>query len=274
MQRDDIARLTTHADVNDILLDLSDHIGEIVGTRLTALWLTGSLTYGDFDRGSSDIDYLVVLEDSLTPVMRAGLARTHADIARKHPGWGKRIEGSYITGNMLGCIAPPSEPRPYLNGGAFWDPDPQYGHEWLVNLYALRVCGVALLGHQPTRVIPPIAIEDVRRASWYDLLEEWIPKLTEPAFFDSSHHQAYVTLTICRILHRHVSDEVVSKRVAAAWVRQTVTEPWIVDLIDRAVRWQHGDRMGNPQAVRDFITFAGTWRREPGMPEGPSTACE
>lgn len=273
MRRDEVIRLTSHGDVNIILLGLTAHIGQIAGSQLVGLYLTGSLTYGDFDRGSSDIDYLAILEGQLTPAMRAELAEAHAAIGRSHPEWESRIEGSYITRSMLSCLEPPAEPRPYINGGAFWDPDPRYGHEWLVNLYALRACGVALLGPPAAQLIPPIAIEDVRRASWRDLLEEWVPKLEDPAYFDTSHHHAYVTLTICRILHRAVSEEVVSKRVAAAWVRQATDEPWIVELIDRAARWQHGDRMGDPQPVLDLIAFArNRWRQGLGVSDGPAPA--
>ncbi|MEZ4626197.1 MAG: hypothetical protein R2843_15715 [Thermomicrobiales bacterium] len=48
----------TPDDVRSILADLRDAIDRIFGERLLALYLTGSLTYGDFDPGSSDIDYL------------------------------------------------------------------------------------------------------------------------------------------------------------------------------------------------------------------------
>ncbi len=243
-------------DIEALLDMLADGAREIVGERLVAVWLTGSLTYGDFDRGSSDIDYLAVLAAPLSPDQRSALAGLHEQLAQRWPEWAERIEGSWIPAAWLSRVEPPSEGRPYVNGGAFWNPDPHYGNEWLINLYALRERGVALFGPAPASWIPPVDIADVRRASTRNLYDEWIPKREDDAFFASSHHQAYVTLTICRILHRAERDEVASKRVTAAWVRARYPEPWIADLIYRAVRWRHGEELNAADAVRRFIAFA------------------
>ena len=251
-----VVELTPHDDVNAILTVLTGRLCEILGDRLAGLYLTGSLTYGDFDRGSSDIDYLAVLERSLSPHERASLQELHLRIGERYPEWAARIEGSYITRDMLECVEPPEAPRPYVNGGAFWDPDPRYGNEWLVNLYAVRECGVALAGPEPNELIDPVRIEDVREASRRDLFGEWVPKLGDPAFFESSHHQAYATLTLCRILHRAENPDVVSKRIAADWVKRTCNKPWVVELIDRAERWQHGQKLDEADRVCALIVLA------------------
>lgn len=176
-------------------------------------------------------------------------------VGERYPEWATRIEGSYITRDMLESVGPPEAPRPYVNGGAFWDPDPRYGNEWLVNLYAVRECGIALAGPEPNELIDPVKIEDVREASRRDLFEEWVPKLDDPAFFESSHHQAYATLTLCRILHRSENPDVVSKRVAADWVTSAYAERWITELVEKAERWQHGQELGQAGRVRDLVAF-------------------
>jgi len=48
---------TKHKDVNQILHLLKTGLINILGKNLVGLYLTGSLTYGDFNRGSSDIDF-------------------------------------------------------------------------------------------------------------------------------------------------------------------------------------------------------------------------
>ncbi|MBA2468878.1 MAG: DUF4111 domain-containing protein [Chloroflexia bacterium] len=255
MDLNHIARLTPHQDVSDILVRLASGIDSILGDSLVAFWLTGSLTYGDFDRGSSDIDYLVVLEEPVTTTQRESLKALHADIGERYPDWRERIEGTYVTRDMLPNVLPPVQGRPYVNGGAFWEPDPPYGNEWLLNLYVLRERGIALIGPDPAGLIGPVAIEDVREASKRDLIEEWLPKADDPAAFADSHIQAYVTLTLCRILHRAVHDGVASKRVASAWVKETYGEPWN-SLAERAERWSHGIDMNANAEVRDFIRFA------------------
>lgn len=245
-----------HTDIRALLDTLAGGVRRIAEGRLVALWLTGSLTYGDFDRGSSDIDYLAILSETLSPDQRSALAGLHEDIAGQWPEWGERIEGSWIPEAWLSRVDPPMEGRPYINGGAFWIPDPPYGNEWLINLYALREAGVALIGPDPAVTIPPIDIADVRRASARDLHDEWVPKLAGDEIFASSHHQAYVTLTICRILHRAERDEVASKRATAAWVRERYPEPWIVDLVDLAERWRHGVDLDVADELGRFIAFA------------------
>jgi len=249
-----IETLAAPPEVRAILATLADRLPEILGADLIGFYLTGSLTYGDFDDGSSDIDYLVVLEREIDASQREALERLHADVGTRYPEWRERIEGSYVTRDMLTHELPPPRGRPYMNQGAFWDPDPPYGNEWLVNLYALRQCGIALVGPPPDELFPLVDIRDVREASRRDLLEEWLPQLDDPAFPPDAHHEAYVTLTMCRILHRARYDGVASKRVASAWVEERYGEPWRT-LIARAERWRHGEEMGMRDEVRDFVRF-------------------
>ncbi|MGI0015368.1 MAG: nucleotidyltransferase domain-containing protein, partial [Nitrososphaera sp.] len=231
MEISDIRNLTFHKDVNDILATLVDELLKILGSQLVGLYLTGSLTYGDFDPGSSDIDFLAILNRELSDGQRLRIQRMHSTIADQYPKWSKRIEGSYITRDMLSSTGPPRKPRPYINAGEFWHPDPRYGNEWLVNLSALRETGVALVGPDPKAIILPVDIDAVREASKEDLHAEWLPKLRDPSPFhklgyESSHLQAYAILTMCRILYRDKNDGVASKRIASEWVKRTYGKAW------------------------------------------------
>ncbi|HYI24150.1 MAG TPA: hypothetical protein VD767_01980, partial [Thermomicrobiales bacterium] len=194
------------SEARDLVAGLATGIPAILGGNLVALYLTGSLTYGDFDAGSSDIDYLAIMEREITPVERSALARLHDDLGSRFPAWRERMEGSFVTRDMLGHVLPPPMSRPYVNQGAFWDPNPPYGNEWLINLYAIQESGIALFGPEPHDLLPPVRIEDVREASRRDLFEERLPELDDPGFLPDSHHEAYVTLTLCRILHRQFDD--------------------------------------------------------------------
>ena len=105
----------TPEDVRSILDDLRDAIDRTFGERLLAVYLTGSLTYGDFDAGSSDIDYLAVLTEPVTDAERSQLIAAHAEIFNRLPVWRERIEGSFITRAMLASVLPPECGRPYVN---------------------------------------------------------------------------------------------------------------------------------------------------------------
>lgn len=234
---------------------LGEGISAALGDNLVGFYLTGSLTYGDFDRGSSDIDYLVAMRREIYRNEREALRELHDAVGSRFPSWRERIEGTYVTLEMLKRIEPPKQGRPYVNQGAFWDPDPPYGNEWLLNLFVLRERGVALIGPEPATILPRVDIADVRAASARDLFEERLPTVGDLAFYGDPHQQAYTVLTICRILHRARHDEVASKRVAAAWVKQEYGEPW-ASLVDRAERWAHGEELATPEEVTAFIRFA------------------
>lgn len=237
-----------------ILDELSTSITSILGNNLIALYLTGSLTYGDFDPGSSDIDYLAILEHSMNPENRMKLEAAHADLFDRHPVWRERIEGSYITRSMLDSVFPPPEGRPYVNGGQFWRPDPPYSNEWLINLHHVRTCGIALAGPPPDELVPTINIADVREANRRDLFLERLPSIEDPDAVPDAHHEAYVTLTLCRILHREFNDEVVSKRVAARWVVDRFGARWKA-LIEATLAWQHDDEIDVRNEVIAFAHF-------------------
>jgi Domain of unknown function (DUF4111) len=250
----DTASLTPHRDVNALLGELAERVHEALGPKLFGLYLTGSLAYGGFERGSSDVDFIAVLTHAMTAGEFASVKAAHARIAERHPSWARRIEGSYVTRDMLAHVAPPPTARPYINQGAFWDPDPRYGNEWLVNLHALRARGVALIGPVPEALIAAIDIAAVREASRRDLLDEWEPKLRDDAYLANSHHQAYAVLTLCRILHRAAHDGVPTKREAAAFVKQLYGQRWAA-LVQAAERWRHGDTLDAAAEIKAFIRF-------------------
>jgi len=54
-------KLTLYQDINDLLADWIGGIKNILGPNGLGLYLTGSLAYGDFVPGRSDIDLYVAL---------------------------------------------------------------------------------------------------------------------------------------------------------------------------------------------------------------------
>lgn len=249
--------MTPYDDVNTVLTRLSTGLTELLGKQLISLYLTGSLTYGDFDPGSSDIDFLAVLTKELSGEQLHDITGLHERIGKADPRWAKRLEGSYITLDMIATKNRPEKARPYVNAGVIHHY--RYGNEWTVNLYALQECGVALVGPLPQQIFPHVDIRDVRAASRQDLIEEWLPKLADPDAFhlpgyDSDHLRAYAALTMCRILHRATHDGVASKRVASQWVKETYGAPWR-SLVEQAENWRHGKAMATDQEVKEFIAF-------------------
>ena len=57
--------VTSYQDVNEILLHLSDNLSTILMENLIGFYLFGSLTYGDFNPASSDIDLTAIVNKQL-----------------------------------------------------------------------------------------------------------------------------------------------------------------------------------------------------------------
>jgi len=247
---------TQYKDINEILDQLKTGLVQILDKNLIGLYLTGSLTYGDFDRGSSDIDFLAIIDHALSKKQLQEIAEMHSRIGKNYPEWEKRIEGQYTPLNWFSSIERPLDKRIYVNGGTV--NLHQYGNEWAINYFVLYECGVALAGPAPKDLLKSVDIIAVREASKKCLLEEWLPKLEKKEPFkeegyDTNHLQAYAILTMCRILHRAKKDDVVSKRKASTWVKKIYPE-WD-NLVEKAESWKHGMKMDAEEETKEFIKF-------------------
>ncbi len=93
------------------------------------------------------------------------------------------------------------------------------------------------------------------------LHDEWEPLLVNDSPLDDPHYQAYITLTLCRILHTQQVDGVASKRDAAHWVKATYGEA-IRRTVERAEQWEVGQQLEMKGEVLDLLrlTLAQTGR--------------
>jgi hypothetical protein len=253
MDLENIKKLTPYQDINDILGVMSQELPRILGENLVGFYLTGSLTYGDFIIGRSDIDLLVLVKTQLSQQEFALVKELHEKIERDFPIWKERIECSYLPVSLLPEILPPKTPRPYIGGGVFyWDAP--YGNEWLINNYFLYQYGIALLGPEFKELSPLIDISDLQKASARDLFQEWEPKITDLEWLKNSHYQSYLVLNLCRILYTVIAGKLGSKRAAADWVRNYYGPEWN-DLIEKAENWHYGLEMGEEKKAVEFIKF-------------------
>lgn len=245
-------KVTPYQDINDVLYFLSGGVRNIFGDNLVGFYLTGSLSYGDFNEGRSDIDLAVVLKEPAPREKIEAVKKLHLDAGQKYGKWSHRIECSYIPLDMLPNILPPKNPRPYFGGGIFY-PEADYGNEWIINQYFLYKYGIALIGPDFKILVGPIKIIDVKEACMRDLFKEWEPKITDSVYLADSHQQSYVVLNLCRILYTVIRDDAVSKKVAASWVKKEY--PQWKELIGLSERWHYGIKMERQKEVIEFIKF-------------------
>ncbi|HEX2978554.1 MAG TPA: aminoglycoside adenylyltransferase domain-containing protein [Candidatus Babeliales bacterium] len=252
MSESTIPYITRYKDINKLLHIFITEIQTIFGKNLTGIYLTGSLSYGDFNPKSSDIDLMVILKNSVSHNEIEQINKVHQKIGKAHKKWGQRIECSYISVDMLKDIYPPKLPRPYFGEGIFY-PEAPYGNEWLINKYLLYNYGIALVGPEFKTLTQPIDIVDVKKACINDLFQEWKPRITDQLYLEKSHHQSYAILTMCRILYTINCDAIASKKTAAAWVK--ITFPHWSKIIQAAEKWHDGLKMNLLDETARFIAF-------------------
>lgn len=250
---------TPYKDINEIAALFTQELKKIFGAQMAGFYLTGSLTYGGFNKSTSDLDFIVILKEPLFDNQRKKIKAMHAKIEKLYPEWQRRIEVPYLLQSLLVDTKPPQIPQPSYNAGELWEPDPTYDDNWLVDLYALREYGAALLGPEPKSLIPPIKMADVRRVSSQDLHNRWQKKLDSPKPFGAGEHwsidlmQAYSVLTMCRKLYRAENDGSDSKPISSKWAKQNY--PDRKGLIEKAENWHMGLAMDAHDEVLDFIRF-------------------
>lgn len=253
MELENIRKITPYKDINKILYELTKGIVNIFADNLVGFYLTGSLSYDDFNLGSSDIDLLVVLNKPVFQEEIELIKQLHLQVGKCNEKWFKRLECSYVPIEMLKNILPPKTPRPYFGAGIFY-PEAPYGNEWLINQYLLYKHGITLIGQDFKKLVNPINIVDVQKANIRDLFEEWKPKISDPTYLKDSHQQSYIVLNLCRILYMVMCNSTSSKKVAASWVKKEFGSEWN-NLIQTAEDWQYGKEMNLRKETINFIKF-------------------
>jgi predicted nucleotidyltransferase len=247
-----IKNTTSYQDINIVLEELSLGLQKILGNNLNGLYLFGSLVYGDFKEGSSDIDLVAIIKKPFNEHELGQVKKLHHVLNEHHPKWQERVECSYTPIHMLVHTLPPEESRPYYGGGIFYA-DADYGNEWIINNYLLSLHSIALIGPSFHSLVKPIDIIEVQKACIRDLFLEWAPKPNDLKWLENSHYQSYLILNLCRILYTVYCAKTGSKIVSAAWAKEKY--PQWQDLIGAAEQWEYGQEMHSLKESINFIQF-------------------
>ena len=245
--------VTSYPAINTVLAEWAEGLKRLLGKKIVGLYLSGSLTYGDFVPERSDIDLQAVVRNPLTENELRSVEQLHQRIERECPEWANRIECSYVPLELMRELTPPAKPRPWWGFGTMYGEAPA-GNEWIINHYLLSKYGISLEGPNFNELIPPIDIRTLRQASARDLFEEWVPKIDDAVWLSNSHYQSYLVLNLCRILHTVIHGEPGSKKVAGKWAKATY--PQWKSLVEEAERWTYGDEMKRQADAVAFLRFA------------------
>lgn len=252
-----VAQYTPYPDVNEVLDLLHSQASVILGPQMVGLYLYGSLSSGDFNPKSSDIDFVVVTETVLDPKTISALKKMHTEIWASDLKWAAKLEGAYVPRNLIRRHDPAGPPCPSVNEGKFYLA--QLGSDWIIQRHIIRECGVVLSGPDPKTLIDPVSAADIRQAIHGVLDEWWFPMLADPSWLreHGSEYHAYAVISMCRALHALRHGIIVSKPVAAKWAQNKFGNAWS-DLIEKALAAQDGTQTGFLEETLSFLQFTKT----------------
>jgi predicted nucleotidyltransferase len=245
---------TPYSDVNEILNLLLSHVHEILGNQFVGMYLYGSLSSGDFNPDTSDVDFLVITDESLSEQKITALESMHQRIWASGTNWASKLEGSYIPQKYIRRHEANNPPCPTVNEGKFYID--RHGSDWIIQRYIVREYGLVLAGPDPKTLIDPVAPDELRSAVLGILNEWWFPMLDDATWLlqHGSNYHGYAVITMCRALHALEHGTIVSKPTAIQWARENLGEQWH-PLIDQAVASQYGEHSEFLNGTLDFIRF-------------------
>jgi hypothetical protein len=225
--------------IASLLDELQAGIASVMGDEFVGLYLFGSLVYGDFTDGVSDVDLLAVSRNIATDADIDQLREMHHRFAERHPAWEGRIEVAYQSLHGLKTFQTKRSPMGIISPG-----EPihliEAGDDWLINWYFVLDHGVTIAGPPPETIIAPISqsqfVESARaQARW------WGQRIRS---VKDQRGESYAILTASRALYTHRTGEHVSKLKSARWVQATYPE-W-TDLLEMALKRRVAWEADNP----------------------------
>jgi hypothetical protein len=246
--------LTGYPDVDRLLARLLAEVRAVLGDELAGFYLYGSLSLGDFDPASSDVDFLAATRGVLPEASLTALAAMHARVAASGLPYAERLEGSYIPLRSLRRYDPADNLHPTIGMDWAFGIGPHRSN-WVIERHILREHGRALYGPPPQELIDPVAPDDLRAAARDGLLNFWARQVHGPEWLRTREYQAFAILTMCRALHTIVEGDVVSKRAAADWAKGALDPAW-TPLIDRALDWRHDHAPDDMTEMLRFVAWA------------------
>jgi hypothetical protein len=249
-----IHQLTEYHEINNFLEAYTLRLLNILEQKIVGVYLTGSLSYGDFNIHSSDIDITNITTLKLNTKEIASIKHLHAIIENDFPKWSGRSECSYTPIDMLQNTLPPAKPRPWYDGTQkhFYEEAP-YGNEWIINKYLLYAHAIPLAGSDFRAITNAVNIKEVQKACIRDIQTEWKPKINDQEYLSNSHYASYFVLNLCRIIYTVLIAHTGTKKQSSAWAQKQF--PQLDTLIRSAREWEYGKEMTNQKMIIDFARF-------------------
>ncbi len=203
-------------DYQGLLDDFTALCKTVIGNTLTGIYLHGSMAMGCFNSDKSDIDLLVVMENSITGEQKLSLMEEIVKLNDMAPA--KGLEISFVKRKYCNPFVYPTpfelhfspahlqwfhdDPNGYVDKMNGTDKD-LAAHFTIINQYGIR-----LYGDDIADVFGVVPRADYIDSVWYDI---------ENAAEDIMEAPVYVVLNLCRVLAYLKDDIILSKEKGGEW---------------------------------------------------------
>jgi hypothetical protein len=244
---------TAHADVNSMLDQLLAEVHIVLGEQLVALYLYGSLSSGDFNPHSSDIDFVFVTAGVLPDATVAALDAMHHQLWASGDKWAAKLEGAYVPRDLIRRHDPAAAPCPTVNEGEFYLE--RLGSDWIIQRHVVREEGVVLFGPPTAELIEPVSPDDIRESVRGVMREWWEGHITDDTNLRRFGYSPFAVLTMCRVLYALEHGTIASKPTAARWALTVVDARWHPLITQALSAWQSGGDMDAVAEIQALIAY-------------------
>ncbi len=243
------SQLESSGDIESAVERFTDITLRVLGSNAYALYLSGSLTSGDFDKDSSDIDFMVITRSDISLDEVDQLKGSYRDLRSSGNWWDSRTEGIFLPRAF--CQEPTLMPTKHYvlkTNGEYMKS--QERSDWIVQLKLVEQSGVRLGGDGSidSDMMVSIGDEQIKQIATMSS----IPFVERP---DTNNQPMRTTalhvLSVCRVAYTNMTGEICSKVRAADWATQIF--PDYADIIRQAIRNRGAYEYGPCYDAYDFI---------------------
>jgi hypothetical protein len=244
---------TPYKDVNILLHIMLVQVRALLTSQLVGFYLYGSLSLGDFESASSDVDFVVVTTEEITAEMFERLRDMHNKLASSGLAFSTRLEGSYIPRDALRRYDPEHNTHPHIGvDQPFQRHD--HGRGWIIESSIIREHGVVVWGPPPQTLIDPVSPQELREAVYVLLRDFWSRQLDGPDWLRPRDYQAFAVMSLCRALYTLRHGALLTKPQAVIWALKEY--PRWRPILERSLLWRADHEIDDLTATMDFLREA------------------
>src|SRR3989338_3347122 len=150
------------SDINRFLSKVKQGLVTILRDNLCGIYIYGSMTYVGFRPTSSDIDCVVVTNETLGRKELSALNKWYKKLLKENRRLAKRLEMSYAVRDNLISTAAPKAPRFYR--GSFKQKETDLDANSAITWLNLKESGVTIYGPNPKILVPHLSSSTLRKA--------------------------------------------------------------------------------------------------------------